>query len=220
MLRVSKKKKKSSLSLTMLSLELTVLGFNSRDQNVLPAPLGISPPPQGDGKLGTGTSLNSQSVRAAQVCRNSWCHELQPYILAIQGLYQTCAQKQWDGLNCSVREIIFETAGQVLIKRQLGKQGATCPGVAEMVSWLDKPSGGATSCMVFIRADLPRLPAGFFRRGSWEKGRDRERSRYLALRSEAGKDLQSCLWSLASLNKLMHLIFSPFRGQRKPTILS
>lgn len=87
-----KKKKKSSLSLTMLSLELTVLGFNSRDQNVLPAPLGISPPPQGDGKLGTGTSLNSQSVRAAQVCRNSWCHELQPYILAIQGLYQTCTK--------------------------------------------------------------------------------------------------------------------------------
>lgn len=127
MLRVSKKKKKSSLSSMMLSLELTVLEFNSRDQNVLPAPLGISSPPQGDGKLGTGTSLNSQSAWAAQVCWNSWHHELQPYILAIQGLYQTRAQKQWDGLNCSLGEIIFETACRVLIKPAIRKARSNMP---------------------------------------------------------------------------------------------
>lgn len=123
----SQKKKKSSLSSTMLSLELTVLEFNSRDQNVLPAPLGISSPPQGDGKLGTGTSLNSQSVWAAQVCRNLWRHKLQPYILAIQGLYQARAQEQWDGLNCSVGEIIFETARRVLIKLAIRKARSNMP---------------------------------------------------------------------------------------------
>lgn len=95
--------------------------------SVLPAPLGITSRKEVNDKLGMRTSLNSHSTWAAQVCSDSWHHELEPYVLAIHGVHQTHAQKCCDSLSCSAGEIIFETACQVLIKLAIKQARSNMP---------------------------------------------------------------------------------------------
>lgn len=95
--------------------------------SVLPAPPGITCHKKVNDKLGTGTPLNRHSTWAAQVCSNSWHHELEPYILAIHCIHQTHAQKRCDSLSCSAGEIIFETARQVLIKLAIKQARSNMP---------------------------------------------------------------------------------------------
>lgn len=118
--------------------------------SVLPDPLRITSRKEVDGKLGTGTSLNSHSTWAAQVWLDSWHHGLEPYVLAIRGVHQKHAQKRCDSLSCSVGEIIFKTARQVLIKLAIKQAKSNMPwGCRDdkpVSRQMAKSLGGANSC--------------------------------------------------------------------------